>query len=95
MIKTDAGLESTRRALFHMESAMAALYKDKAKIHPDRYALMAEPYLTEIRNLRQEIDDYIGVTDATAAVSEFERKMGGIPNAEDFLSLHPAAERVQ
>lgn len=95
MIQTDEQLETTRQALFHLEHGLAALYKDKAKIHPDRYALMVESFLEDVLKLRQQIDDYIGVTDAKAVVSEYERATGNPPSAEDFLSLHPQTERVQ
>jgi molecular chaperone GrpE (heat shock protein) len=94
MIQNDRQLESTREALLHLEAGMAALYKDKAKMHPDQYTFMVEPFLEELLNLRQQIDDYLGVTDAKAVVSEYERKMGSPPSAEDLLSLHPSTERI-
>jgi hypothetical protein len=68
MIHTDKHLESTRKALAHLEAAMAALRRDKPTLHPDRYALMAAPLLDEIRQLRQQIDEYIGVADAAQAI---------------------------
>ena len=95
MIQNDRQLETTREALSHLEAGIAALYKDNAKMHPDQYALMVGGFLEEFLKLRQQIDDYLGVTDATAAVSEFERKMGSPPSVEDFLSLHPTTEGVQ
>jgi len=95
MIQNDQQLETTREALSHLEAGIAALHKDKAKMHPDQYAFMVEPFLEELLKLRQQIDDFLGVTDAIAAVSEFERATGVPPSAEDFLSLHPATERVQ
>jgi hypothetical protein len=94
MIQNDRQLQSTREALLHLEAGIAALYKDKAKMHPDQYALMAEPFLEDLFKLRQQIDDYIGVTDAVSAVSEFERAIAS-PETEDFLSLHPSTERLQ
>ena len=53
MIQTDEQLEATREALLHLESALAGLRKDKAKLHPDRYALMAAPLVDEIHQLRK------------------------------------------
>jgi len=64
MIHNDAQLDSTRLALANLETAMADLHKQKAKIHPDRYRMQSEPIIDEIRRLRGEIDEYVGVTEA-------------------------------
>lgn len=66
MIRTEDGLETTREALRHVESSLAALHRQKADIHPDRFALMIEPILDQIQRLRAEIDEYIGATAAAA-----------------------------
>lgn len=95
MIQNDRQLESTREALFHLEAGIAALHKDKAKMHPDQYALMVEPFLEDLLKLRQQIDDYIGVTDAAIAVSELEGGTTSPRGTEDYLSLHPSTERLQ
>ena len=64
MIQNDAQLKQTREALIHLESAMALLARDKASIHPGRFALMAEPIVADIRRLRREIEAYIGIDPA-------------------------------
>ena len=72
MIQNDDQLNQTRQALIHLESAMALLAKDKARIHPGRFALMAEPIVADIRRLRREIEEYIGI-DLTASASSTSR----------------------
>jgi hypothetical protein len=64
MIQNDEQLRRTRAALLHVEASLTSLYRQKADIHPDRFALMAEPILDQIQRLRAEIDEYIGVTAA-------------------------------
>jgi hypothetical protein len=77
MIQNDAQLERTREALLDLESALKTLRRDKPRLHPDRYALMAAPILDDLQRLRQEIDDYLGVTDALqAAVPRWLRLQG-------------------
>jgi hypothetical protein len=68
MIRNETQLERTREALRHVEAALATLYRQKADIHPDRFALMAEPILDQLHSLRADIDAYLGVTEATEAV---------------------------
>lgn len=69
MIQNDDQLKRTREALIELESSMASLHRKKATIHPDRFALMAEPILEHIRRLRAEIDEYIGLTAAAERVT--------------------------
>lgn len=67
MIQNEEQLQRTRSALEKLERAMAALQSQQSTLHPDRYALMAAPILDDVRRLRHEIDDYIGVTVAAKA----------------------------
>lgn len=62
MIHNDDQLRNTREALEEVESALALLQRDRARIHPDRFVMMAEPLLDDIRRLRGEIEEYVGVT---------------------------------
>jgi hypothetical protein len=61
VIQNDEQLKQTREALIRLESAMALLARDKASIHPSRFSLMAEPIVADIRRLRREIEEYIGI----------------------------------
>jgi hypothetical protein len=69
MIRTDEGLAQTRLALADLEAALASLSRRRGEIHPDRFALMADPLLDHIQRLRDEIDAYIGFAEAKAAVA--------------------------
>ena len=61
MIRNEQQLRQTQEALMDLEASLAALKQRQAAIHPDQYALMAEPVVEHIRRLRAEIDDYIGM----------------------------------
>lgn len=67
MIQNDEQLLQTRQALIEVEDALAALTRQRASIHPDRYALMAEPILDQIARLRKDIERYVGITAASEA----------------------------
>ncbi len=64
MIQNDTQLQQSRDAATSLERSLALLKKDQGIIHPDRYALMASPILEDLRQIRQSIDDYLGVTSA-------------------------------
>jgi hypothetical protein len=66
MIQNDEQLRQTQEALLDLESSMASLNAKKSAIHPDRFALMAEPIVDHIRRLRADIDAYIGMTAVVA-----------------------------
>src|SRR5262249_50582935 len=58
-------------------SSMASLSAKKADIHPERFLLMAEPILDHIRQLRAEIDEYIGATAVRFAEAPLWLRMQG------------------
>lgn len=64
MIENEDQLKQTRVAIGHLESALAALKRDILPLNPKRFALMAEPIVDDIKTLRQEVDEYIGVAAA-------------------------------
>ena len=69
MIESDDQLRRTREALTIAEAALAALNRRRATVHPSWFALMAEPVLDQIHQLRSQIDEYIGFIDAANAVA--------------------------
>jgi hypothetical protein len=73
MIQNEEQWISTRDALLHLERGLASIYRDKAKMHPDRYVLMADSFLEDILKLRQQIDDYLGVTETIRLVKEWDQ----------------------
>ena len=64
MIKDDAQLNQTRLAINDLESAMAALKRDVLPLNEERFAVMAEPIIDHIRELRQQVEEYVGITAA-------------------------------
>ena len=65
MIEDDDQLNQTRLAINDLESAMAALTRDVLPQSVERFAVMAEPIVDHIRELRQQVEEYVGITAAT------------------------------
>jgi hypothetical protein len=64
MIENDNQLNQTRLAINDLESAMAALKRDVLPLNEERFAVMAEPIVEHIRELRQQVEEYVGITAA-------------------------------
>ena len=62
MIQNDYQLKGTQEALAIMELALAHLRREKSSMHPSKYAVMAEGPIEHIRQLRRQIDEYLGLT---------------------------------
>lgn len=67
MIRNEEELKMTRKQLERVEAALAALRVRVHPLNPQRFGLMAEGFVYQIRNLRGEIDEYLGVSEAQAA----------------------------
>ena len=61
MIQNDEQLERTQKALALMEHALAAIRARRSSMHPSQFALMAEAPIENIRRLRCQIDEYLGL----------------------------------
>jgi len=81
MIQNDAQLHQSQEAAACLERSLALLKRDRAGIHPNRYVLMAEPILKDLRKIRQSIDEYVGAAarshddEGTAKVEEVQRNL--------------------
>ncbi|MGH9767875.1 MAG: hypothetical protein ACREAB_10620 [Blastocatellia bacterium] len=64
MIENDDQLNQTRLAIADLESAMAALKRDVLPLSEERFAVMAEPIIDHIRELRRQVEEYVGITAA-------------------------------
>jgi hypothetical protein len=64
MIENDEQLNQTRLAINDLEAAMAALKRDVLPLNAERFAVMAEPIVDHIRELRQQVEEYVGITAA-------------------------------
>ena len=64
MIENDNQLNQTRLAINDLEAAMAALKRDVLPLNTERFAVMAQPIIDNIRELRQQVEEYVGITAA-------------------------------
>jgi hypothetical protein len=70
MIHNDEQLNQTRGAINDLESGLAALKRDVLPLNRARFALMAEPVVSHIRELRAQVEEYVGVTSAISEEAE-------------------------
>lgn len=77
MIHNDEQLNQTRGAINDLESGLAALKRDVLPLNRARFALMAEPVVSHIRELRTQVEDYVGVTSAISEEAEVWMRLEG------------------
>jgi hypothetical protein len=77
MIQNDEQLNQTRAAITDLEAAVASLKRDVLPVNPTRFALMAEPAVDQIRELRNNLDEYVGINDAIAETATLWMKLEG------------------
>ena len=77
MIRNDEELNQTRAAIAHLESAVVSLKREVLPINAARFAIMAEPAVDQIRELRSQVEDYIGVTCAVTQEAEVWLRIAG------------------
>ena len=70
MIENERQLNQTRAAITDLENAVSALKRDVLPINAARFALMAEAPVAEIRQLREQIDEFVGIKSATVLEAE-------------------------
>ena len=68
-IQNDEQIRRIREALLHVELVLAALHRQRAEMHPNWFAPMAEPVLEQLHELRAQFDAYIGLDDMNNAVA--------------------------
>ena len=73
MIVNDEQLKQTQHAINQLESRLAALKRDVLPLNAARFALMAEPVIDQIRELRAEVEEYGGII---AAMELWQRQEG-------------------
>lgn len=77
MIQNEEQLQQTRGALNDLESALAALKRDILPLNAARFAMMSETVVDEIRRLRGDIEEYVGVRSAITQQAEFWMRLEG------------------
>lgn len=77
MIQNDEQLNQTRAAISDLESALASLKRDVLPVNKARFALMAEPVVNQIRELRCKVEDYVGITSAVSQEADLWMRLEG------------------
>jgi hypothetical protein len=67
MIQSDAGLRQSIEQLQRMYEILAELRSEMSARNPDHFKLFAEGPIEQIRRLRAEIDEYLGIDEEPVA----------------------------
>jgi hypothetical protein len=86
MLTTGEHLKQTQEALACLERAMASIHRDREKMHPEWYRIMAGPVAEDILKLRAQIDEFIGLHDPLLAEELTESNSNGDSNGAAFES---------
>ncbi len=86
MLTTGEHLKQTQEALACLERAMASIHRDREKMHPEWFRIMAGPVAEDILKLRSQIDEYIGLHDPQLAEELAEAHSNGASNGSAFES---------
>ena len=73
MITSDAGMQQNIELIQGMYEAIAALKRDIASKNFDNYLILTEGPIEQIRRLRSEIDEYLGIKEAVARAEKDAR----------------------
>ncbi len=69
MITSDAGLQQSIEQLERMYRVVRELRSRMGRTNPAQFQLFAEGPIEEIRRLRRDIDEYLGIQEAVEAAS--------------------------
>ena len=61
MIITEEGLKETQELLADLERSLNGLRQRVKPINEQKYRIMAQGFISQIRQMREEIDEYIGI----------------------------------
>ncbi len=86
MIRTDDQLQRTREALIDLESSLASLKPEMPIFHPARLVMWTDPIVFDIRKLRAEIEEYIGLTMAIFARADLWLRLEGADLEPDYAA---------
>jgi hypothetical protein len=70
MIQNEAELAQSMEQMERMYRALARLRSEVAPVSDAKFRLLAEGPIDEIRKLRREIDDYLGIFEPVPAVGK-------------------------
>jgi len=92
MIENERQLEATKKAISDLEGALLSLKQDILPNSPARFALMAEPAVAQLRQLRRLVDDYIGMTAAVSSEAELWLRLRGPSLEYDDVPISVVSE---
>ena len=72
MIYTEAGLKKTQKMVTEMEQSLNRLQREVKPISEQKYRIMAEGFISQIRQMREEIDEYLGIVPYNDPVPELQ-----------------------
>jgi hypothetical protein len=87
MIENERQLNQTRAAIMDLENAVSALKRDVLPLNPARFALMAEAPVAEIRQLREQIDEFVGINPQILLEAELWMKIEGPTIPEELVTV--------
>ena len=61
MIHSEAGLKKTQTLIADMERSLDELRQQVKPISEQKFRIMAEGCISQIRQMREEIDEYLGI----------------------------------
>ena len=61
MIRCEEGLKQAQYWLAELERSLNGLRQRVQPVNEQKFRLMAEGYVSQIRQLREEIDEYLGI----------------------------------
>ena len=70
MIYTEEGLKETQELLADLERSLDGLRRRVQPVNEQKYHIMAQGFISQIRQMREEIDEYIGIVPFSDPVSE-------------------------
>ena len=70
MIYTETGLKKTQEMLTEMEQALNRLRRETQPGNEQKYSIMSQGLISQIRQMRAEVDEYIGLVPFNSPVLE-------------------------
>ena len=72
MIYTEEGLQETQEMLTEMEQSLNRLRREIKPFNEQQYSIMAQGLVSQIRQMRDEVDEYIGLVPPSELVPEVQ-----------------------
>ena len=70
MIYTEEGLKKTQEHITDMERSLNRLRREVKPISEQKYRMMAAGFISQIRQIRKEVDEYLGIVSFYDSVPE-------------------------